>query len=132
MVRFWARVNSIEHHAAGSNETVPYAMNAYQDFLIDSGTTLSFLPSSVVAGIAKELGGTTQQTGEITVDCALIEEENNSGLVFKFEQGSIEVPYKNLIIDLRQISAGQAGCMLGTGEIYGVVGIDSMPVLGSE
>jgi hypothetical protein len=136
-VRFWARVQTLGFKPSGQDEA-PIAMGTekgYQDFLVDSGTTLTFLPPPAAAAVRTQLGGVAQPNGDYAVNCSYLDNPPpDGGLVFHFAAGTITVPYHDLVVDLRgySVSAEQPGCFLGIGEAAGVIGKDSLPVLGSK
>jgi Eukaryotic aspartyl protease len=132
-VRFWARVQSVGHQAPGQNETKVDFGAPYQDFLLDSGTTLTFLPPAVVAAVRTQIGGVGQPNGDVSVNCSWVDSPPDGGLVFHFANGSIAMPYRDIVLDLRPLDGGHGpGCFLGVSETVGVPGKQSLPVLGSE
>ena len=73
--------------------------------LLDSGTTLTYLPDQLVANLVDILGGYDDiaKTGSIWVDCALIEDNPDHILAYKFggpNGPTINVPLREIIFDV--------------------------------
>jgi len=134
--RFWARVKTI---STLENGTDPVPLDTpYQDYVLDSGTTFSFLPKVMVDTLVESLNATLDvSSGLVTVDCVKVDEGTDMAAIFEFEGGengggTVTVPYEKFIIDARGLNGGGLGCVLGVGELVGVVGEDVTPVLGGE
>lgn len=95
-----------------------------QPVILDSGTTLTYLPDDLVASIVKKLGGVddSQNSGAILVDCNLL--STMSGTVFRYGFGGssgpvINVPISELIFEIQTEEGGfqslpfQDTCALG-------------------
>ncbi|KAI1245804.1 hypothetical protein MGN70_012698 [Eutypa lata] len=72
--------------------------------ILDSGTTLSYLPSRIADNIYEELGAVddTSYTGLVYIDCEYL--RNSSGLTFDFQFGGssgplVRVPVDELVLD---------------------------------
>ena len=131
-VRFWARAQSIGHRTEGGNETAIDFGAPFQDFLVDSGTTLTFLPPAVVAAIKAQIGGNPGSNGDFSINCSWIDNPPDGGLNFHFAGGSIFMPYRKIVLDLRQLGPGQdPGCFLGIAEASGAAG-KQLPVMGRK
>lgn len=72
--------------------------------ILDSGTTLSYLPSRIAANIYSELGAVddTSYTGLVYIDCEYL--RNESSLTFDFQFGGsdgplVRVPVDELVLD---------------------------------
>ncbi|KAH7144018.1 aspartic peptidase domain-containing protein [Dactylonectria macrodidyma] len=88
--------------------------------LLDSGSTLSYLPDSLTAAIYDQVGAEYEESEGIAfVPCSLADETGN--LTFKFsDPAEIVVPISEMVIDYVQItgqqlsfSDGTAACMFG-------------------
>ncbi|KAM4056368.1 eukaryotic aspartyl protease [Hirsutella rhossiliensis] len=122
--RFWVRLDSISHTAPGrasgsrlGNSTMPV--------ILDTGSTLALLPTSLVEEMASALSaGPADQTGLRQVPCQMAERAGSFD--FAFDGVTIRVPYKEVIRQQQvQSNAGIASqCYLG------VMESDSLALLG--
>lgn len=79
--------------------------------LLDSGTSLMYLPDEVADAIFTQLGATYDSSEELaTVDCSLADQ--NGTVDFGFSGLSISVAYRELVI-VEGVSRGQEVCILG-------------------
>ncbi len=102
--RYWVAMQSVTL-TPPSRRARTYTNSSMQVFL-DSGSTLTLLPTELVSAIAADFGATTADSnGFFPVDCSLA--SLNGTLDFAFSGVSIRVPYHELI---RQSGAG---CVLG-------------------
>ncbi|KAK5017021.1 hypothetical protein LTR60_001429 [Cryomyces antarcticus] len=91
--------------------------------LLDSGSSLMYLPDSVANAIFKQLGATYDQSqGAAFVDCSLA--RNTSTVDFTFSSPTISVAMNELVI-VAGVSRGQPICILGIAPAG-----SSTPVLG--
>ncbi|TKA65033.1 hypothetical protein B0A49_08805 [Cryomyces minteri] len=91
--------------------------------LLDSGSSLMYLPDSVANAIFKQLGATYDQAqGAAFVDCSLA--QNTSTVDFTFSSPTISVAMNELVI-VAGVSRGQPICIPGIAPAGG-----STPVLG--
>ncbi|CAK7215172.1 hypothetical protein SCUCBS95973_002391 [Sporothrix curviconia] len=105
--RYWVNMTGMSLTTpAGASKA--YADSALQVFL-DSGSTLTLLPTDLANSIASDFGATDgpNSDGFYTVDCSLVAAAGTGSLDFAFAGTTIRVPYSELI---RQ--SGSA-CMLG-------------------
>jgi Eukaryotic aspartyl protease len=99
--------------------------------LLDSGSSLVYLPNDVTEDIYNSVGATyDSQSGVAYVDCSLA--NNASTLDFDFSGQIIQVPYNELVLDVGSSDGGQltfqngdAACVFGIAPAQG-----SEPVLG--
>jgi hypothetical protein len=81
--------------------------------ILDSGTTLSYLPTTLFRSVVTELGAVDDTSGQgasgnVYVDCSLRESPNTLKYTFGGSSGvTIEVPMSEVIFDLDGIYAGQ-------------------------
>ncbi|KAL4877633.1 aspartic peptidase domain-containing protein [Aspergillus karnatakaensis] len=107
------------HHSL-SSDALPAAV------LLDSGSSLSYLPDSVVEGIYNELGVTYEpSTGAGYAPCSLAQESIN--VTFTFSSPEITVGIDELIIDAGDLRFwnGERACIFGivpAGESTAVLG----------
>ena len=79
--------------------------------LLDSGTTITYLPSEIVALIAEEIGATySEDSGFYELQCPDSDTENYTDLVFDFGGFHINAPLSDFLINL-----GRNVCLLGIG-----------------
>lgn len=98
-----------------NNETVPV--------LLDSGSSLMYLPDNVVVDIYNKYGATySSSQGAAFVDCSLA--SSSESLEFTFSGVTISVPMNELVI-VAGYSRGKAVCIFGVGPAG-----DSTSVLG--
>lgn len=93
--------------------------------VLDSGTTLTYLPTKIVASIASALSGTADSSVGYIINC---NQPSNKYLTFNFDSGAtINVPLSELAIDL-YLTNGQKYqyCALG------VFATSSTPILGDN
>lgn len=114
--RFWVQLKSISHSAAGSRSR-KRLRNSTMAVILDTGSTLSILPPSLVGDMASALSaGRADQTGLRQVPCQMANQAGSFN--FRFKGVTIRVPYREMI---RQ---SNAGCYLG------VMESDSLSLLG--
>jgi hypothetical protein len=86
------------------NENVPV--------LLDSGSSLMYLPDDVVRSLYSSLNGEYDAAqGAAFVDCGLANEDGS--LEFTFSGITISVPYNELVVTIGQASSGERVCILG-------------------
>ncbi|KAJ9495682.1 hypothetical protein LTR99_010590 [Exophiala xenobiotica] len=100
--------------------------------LLDSGSTLSYLPNDIVQEIYNQLNAVySTSLGAAYVECSM--ESDSSTVDFDFSGQTIQVPYNELFLDAGTNSAGQPltfengeqACLFGIAPAQG-----STPVLG--
>lgn len=110
-VKFEVTLSSISvSKSSGSKEVVSASYPA----LLDSGTTLVYMPASMIDRIANLVGAKySSRIGYYTIDCST----SNVNVTFNFTGATIEVPVSNFILyaDGSNIASGSKGstCMLG-------------------
>ncbi|CAI5760084.1 unnamed protein product [Candida verbasci] len=84
--------------------------SANSQVVLDSGTTLAYLPSGLVSAIGSALGGSySSSIGTYIVDCNL-----SGSLTYNFSGVSINVPYSDIVIELYYNDGSSSGqCGLG-------------------
>ena len=111
--RYWVTLDSVSYNTGSdlkkhNSEPIPV--------VLDSGTTLTYLPNDVVTGMASELGGKFLSPGEFwQVPCETTQTSNTFD--FKFGDATIRVPMDEFIWD-----AGGNVCVLGA------IGVESNDV----
>lgn len=89
-----------------SNDNVPV--------LLDSGSSLIYLPDDAVNSIYKSTGAQyNSQQGYAYVDCSLA--NNSTTLNFQFSSMTISVPMNELVVTIAVSRRGVATCVLGIG-----------------
>lgn len=106
--RYWIQMSSMSITPPSGN-TKTYANTSMAVFL-DSGSTLTLLPTALANSIASDFGsGTTDSNGFYVVDCSLA--KLAATVNFAFPGVTIQVPYKEMI---RQTATGFGTvCYLG-------------------
>jgi len=115
LARYWVQLDSVgfTKSSGGSNT---YS-NSKTPIVIDSGSSYSYLPSSVITKLASDFGGQMDSDGNTEVPCSVL---NQAGSVdFTFGAITIKVPYKEFI---RQLDANTC--------IMGAMAADDTPLLG--
>ncbi|KIW20528.1 hypothetical protein PV08_01103 [Exophiala spinifera] len=100
--------------------------------LLDSGSTLTYLPNDIVTSIYDEVGAVySQSLGAAYVECNITSDTKTVDYVFSGQ--TIKVPYNELLLDAGTDSTGQP-LRFDNGEVACVFGIapaqGSTPVLG--
>lgn len=108
--RYWIQLTSIALSKSGSSSK-QYA-NSQMPIVLDSGSTLSYLPASIVSAMASDFGGTYDSSSQLyQVPCS--QATASAGSVdFTFGQATIKVPFNEFIW---QYSSSL--CILGVGPI---------------
>ncbi|KAL7935850.1 aspartic peptidase domain-containing protein [Trichoderma chlorosporum] len=107
VARYWVAMDSITLSPPAGKST-PFAQTKMTVFL-DSGSTLTLLPPSIVSEIADGLGSTqTDDGGFFIVDCGLASQPGT--IDFAFDGVTIKVPYSEMV---RQVSSSPPYCDLG-------------------
>ncbi|KAI0148366.1 aspartic peptidase domain-containing protein [Xylariaceae sp. FL1272] len=108
VARYWIQMNSVSLRPP-SGQVKEYANTSLPVFL-DSGSTLSLLPTAVAEAISADFGGQANtEAGFYLVDCSLRDE---SGTVdFAFDGVTIHVPYSEFIREFA--SSFGSMCALG-------------------
>ncbi|KAF3057013.1 putative aspartic-type endopeptidase OPSB [Trichoderma lentiforme] len=107
VARYWVDMNSISLSPPTGKSTT--FANTKMTVFLDSGSTLTLLPQSLVNEIADSLGSTgTDDSGFAIVDCGLINEPGT--IDFEFDGVTIKVPYSEMI---RSVSSLPPHCYLG-------------------
>lgn len=72
--------------------------NSSLPVLLDTGTTLSYLPSSIISKFARDFNATTHSDGTLEVDCSVASEYGT--VDFKFDGETIQVPFQEFIVEV--------------------------------
>ncbi|CAK7226020.1 hypothetical protein SBRCBS47491_006084 [Sporothrix bragantina] len=100
--------------------TATLASNMALAVLLDSGSSLTYLPDSIVQTIYNQVGATYDSSeGAAYVPCSLADKANSS-ITFQFSSPSITVDVDELVLDLVTASGkrptfrnGQTACLFG-------------------
>ncbi|OBA17950.1 acid protease [Metschnikowia bicuspidata var. bicuspidata NRRL YB-4993] len=92
-IRFDIVLDSITLESSSQNVTVSSSSIAA---LLDSGTTLTYLPSAILSSLVSLLDASTSSSGYYTVDCDY--DSDDIYAVFNFSGVEIKVPMSDLII----------------------------------
>jgi len=112
----------------GSNTTTLTNSTFAEPVILDSGTTLTYLPDDLVASIVSYLGGYDDtQSGNIYVDCTL--RTTKSDLSFEYGFGgssgpTVKVPISELFFDVEAVYSEDSSSS-GSGDSGGGSGGDS-------
>lgn len=106
--RYWISMNNMSL-TPPNGVTKTYA-NTSMDVFLDTGATLSLLPTALVTAIATDFGSPNPDSdGYYTVDCSF--NDMNGTVNFAFNGVTIKVPYSELI---RETGSGSdVSCVLG-------------------
>ncbi|KAJ1337421.1 candidapepsin [Microdochium nivale] len=125
--RYWVELSAINLSSPGSAEVAEKTYDGSRDIaaFLDSGTTMTLLPTALARSIAADFGGSEPDAdGHFEVDCASA--SSNGTLDFAFDGVTIRVPRSEMI---REYGTGEGDrtCYLGIGasEKYALLG-DSM------
>lgn len=105
-VRLQVTLNSVELSAEG-DQKVKVTDNAYPA-LLDSGTTLTYMPRLMLQRVASAVGAQRQLgqgEGQYVMNCVT---DSNAFLTFDFGGQPIKVPFKDM-----QVNMGRGKCILG-------------------
>ncbi|KAK5660688.1 hypothetical protein OQA88_12052 [Cercophora sp. LCS_1] len=70
--------------------------------VLDSGSTLSYLPDQLARAIYRELDATydTEETGLAFIDCAHLSDDPHMVITFTFDSVTISVPVNEMVLDI--------------------------------
>ncbi|RCI16007.1 putative aspartyl protease [Ophiocordyceps polyrhachis-furcata BCC 54312] len=108
--RYWVKLESVSHSPPGEPSTV--LTRGSMDVFLDTGATLTLLPSAVVQAMANAVGSTGSVSGLPAVSCRLANNENGA-FGFRFNGVTIFVPYKEIIRQLPGQRGQRSQCCLG-------------------
>ncbi|KAK8071090.1 Eukaryotic aspartyl protease [Apiospora hydei] len=99
--KYWVQLKSVGSTIGGSSKKYDNSATA---IVIDTGSSLSTLPSGVVSSMVRDLNGQTDRQGNVIVPCA---SSSTTGNTFDFDFGgvTIRIPYS-------QFAAESGGVML--------------------
>lgn len=86
--------------------TVPLSSSYFESRIfpavLDSGSTLSYLPDQLARDIYKELDALydTESTGLTFIDCAHLSDDPNLVITFTFDSVTISVPVNEMVLDV--------------------------------
>lgn len=93
--RYWIQMSSVGITKPGSSSSSVYS-NSGMPIVLDSGSSLSYLPSSLVKSMANDLQGNfDSQSGFYLIDCKQVTQKGS--IDFTFGSVSIKVPYSEFI-----------------------------------
>lgn len=99
---------SVEH----GNESTDYSSQLPLVVLLDSGTTLTYLPENLVNQVYKEFDATfLNEDGIAYVDCDL--QKKNAHVVFSFSGATISVRVSELVLEARAPNFPENTCAFG-------------------
>ncbi|KAK3905466.1 putative aspartic-type endopeptidase [Staphylotrichum tortipilum] len=105
--RFWVDMKSVSITPPNGVNRVYPSSNA--PVFLDSGSTMTLLPQSLTAAIAKDFGAQAPDSnGFYRIDCGLT--TVNGTVDFAFDGVTIKVPYKELT---REVPSDPPACFLG-------------------
>lgn len=113
--RYWVQLESISHSASGQSSKK--WDDTEMPVFVDTGSTLTLLPSDLVETMAKDLGSDGKDdAGFWNIDCSLVDEAGS--LDFEFDGVTVKVPYKEIIREFHQtcylgISSSDQYALLG-------------------
>ena len=105
--RYWINMNGMSlSPPSGKNKTYP---GSNLPVFLDSGSTMTLLPSSLASAIAADFGATqADSNGFYDIDCSLANVQGS--LNFAFQGTTIQVPYSELV---RSVTSNPPSCFLG-------------------
>lgn len=87
--------------------------------VLDTGSSLCLLPTSVVSSMANDFNAQEDSSGLLEVDCSL--QNQDGSLDFEFDGVTISVPFSQFIL-----SAGSNSCILGVQAVESNSGITAL------
>lgn len=87
--------------------------------VLDTGSSLCLLPTSVVSSMAEDFNAQQDSSGLLEVDCSL--QDQDGSLDFAFDGVTISVPFSQFIL-----SAGANSCILGVQAVESNSGITAL------
>ncbi|KAK0628544.1 aspartic peptidase domain-containing protein [Bombardia bombarda] len=104
--RYYVQLTSIALNESTTQKTYP---NSSAAVVLDSGSSLSYLPESVFTSLAGDLGAQLdQQSGAYFVDCSLLTSADTNTIDFVFGEVTIKVPVSDFVLQ-----ADSQDCILG-------------------
>lgn len=95
MWRYWIQLDSVGTTKPGAKHGGSTYANSALPVVLDTGSTLSYLPQSIIDSLAQDFGAETLDDGSLSVDCSTAQE---SGSVdFTFGALTIHVPYSEFV-----------------------------------
>jgi hypothetical protein len=114
--RFWIYLDGITVTSGNGSKVTAYDKVNGQPVLLDSGTSVSYLPGSIVNELVKAYPSANLTEGVVVVDCDVL--KSNDTIDFKFGSTFINVRMADFIL------RNEGSCALG------ILQNDKMPVLG--
>jgi hypothetical protein len=119
--RYWIQMTGIGYSKSGGSSATQYSGSA-MPIVIDSGSSLSYLPASIVSSMASDLKGSLDRaSGLYTVPCD--QAKGKGSMDFSFGQVTIKVPLNEFIWQY-----SDSLCVLGASPLSGGGGVT--PLLG--
>lgn len=107
-----------------SSGSTNFASNQKIPVLLDSGSSLIYLPNTIVNSIYSKFGAKwSDQAQAATIDCSMM--NNAANITFNFSGPTVSVPLNELVLVAGTTRRGQDVCILGINPAD-----DSTPVLG--
>jgi Eukaryotic aspartyl protease len=96
-LRYWVSLNSVGNTRPGASSSKLYTTTGYsQPVILDSGTTLSYIPPSLFNAILPDFpGAVLQSDGSYTVPCSFASQSGT--MDFGFGSVIINVPYSQFV-----------------------------------
>lgn len=116
--RYWIQMDSVGITKPGASASSAYA-NSAQAIVLDTGSTLSYLPKSVISSLGVDMGATQASDGTLAVPCSV---QSQSGTVdFTFSGITLKVPFREFIWEIspNQCYVGVAPASSGTTALLG-------------
>ncbi len=103
--RYWIQLDSVGYTKPGASSSTTYSSSSLP-IVLDTGSTLSFLPNRIVSAIAASVGVQQGSDGSIIVDCDL--GDLGGSVDFTFGDLTIAIPLNDFIWD-----GGDGQCAIG-------------------
>lgn len=116
LYRYWVEMTSVALTKGGSTSTYS---GTNLPVVLDSGSSLSYLPASVVRNMASDLNGDLDQSGLYLVSCSLVDDDGS--VDFAFGDITIKVPFKEFIWQF-----DSSTCILGAVPVDSSSGITAL------
>ncbi|PFH56416.1 hypothetical protein XA68_16537 [Ophiocordyceps unilateralis] len=109
--RYWVSLQSISHSPAGQPGTL--LTRGSMDVFLDTGATLTFLPSPVVQAMADALGSTRTVNGGLHAVSCRFANRDDGAFSFRFNGLTVFVPYSEMIRQMPGQPGQRSQCYLG-------------------
>jgi len=116
--RYWVEMESLGSTVNG--KTTTYS-NSNIAVVLDTGSTLCSLPSSIIKDMVKDTNAQVDSQGDVVVKCSI--GQNNASFNFAFKGITISIPWSEFLLP---VSGSSTECVLG------VTASDSVVLLGDS